>query len=406
MKRVFEGIKVLDLGASAVAPIAACYLGACGATVIRLESATHVDPLRTFGPYKNDVVGVDNSAQYTNYNYSKYSVTMKLEHPHGKELVYGLVRWADVICEGHAPGSMKKLGFDYDTLSKINPGIIMLSTSNLGQYGPECRQRGYGIQLTAHCGFVDLCGWPDRAPAVPFGAITDFHSARFAACALIAALINRKRTGKGTFIDLSQLEASLQVLSPLILDFTVNGRVNSRQGNRSSHCAPHGVYCCRGDDEWCAIAVGVDDADKEWEQFCKVMESPQWATDPRFSTLLVRKENENELDKLIEEKTKHFNAKELMEKLQSAGVAAGVLHTAQGVHEDPQLKFRHHFWLLDHPVIGRHSYDGPAFRLSKTPAVLDKAAPCLGQDNEYVCTKILGISDEELATLYTQEAFE
>lgn len=406
MKRIFEETRVLDFGASAVAPITACYLGACGATVIRLESRTHVDPLRTFGPYKNDVVGVDNSAQYTNYNYNKYSVTLNLEHPRGKELAYELVRWADIVCEGHAPGSMKKLGFDYETLSKIKPDIIMLSTSNLGQYGPECQQRGYGTQLTAYCGFTDLCGWPDQSPSVPFGAITDFLSARLSTCGLIAAMIYRKRTGKGTFMDLSQLEASLQVLSPLLLDYSVNRRTNSRRGNQSSHCAPHGVYPCMGDDDWCAIAIGIADADNEWEQFCRVLDSPQWIDDPRFATPLARKQNESELDRLIEEKTKKIYSRELMEKLQSAGIAAGVLHNAQGVHEDPQLKFRHHFWLLDHPVIGKHSYDGPAFRLSKTPVMLNKAAPCLGEDNEYVCTKILGLSDEELVDLYTQGALE
>ncbi|MCJ7523370.1 MAG: CoA transferase, partial [Dehalococcoidia bacterium] len=154
------------------------------------------------------------------------------------------------------------------------------------------------------------------------------------------------------------------------------------------------------------LAIGITDADNEWEQFCRVMGSPQWIDDPRFATPLARKQNESELDRLIEEKTKKIYSRELMEKLQSAGIAAGVLHNAQGVHEDPQLEFRHHFWLLDHPVIGKHSYDGPAFRLSKTPVMLNKAAPCLGEDNEYVCTKILGLSDEELVDLYTQGALE
>jgi len=298
---------------------------------------------------------------------------------------------------------MQKWGLDYEELKKIRPDIVMISLSNQGQTGPHARHPGIGYQLTALAGFGHITGWPDRGPAVPYGAYTDYIAPRFAAAALIAALDYRRRTGMGQYLDLSQYEAAIHFLSPLVLDFTANGHIAQRAGNRCSYAAPHGAYQCRGEDRWCAIAVFTDE---EWQGFGHALGNPEWTDDPKFANLRGRKENEDELDSLVSQWTCDLTAEEVMTRMQEAGVPSGVVATCQDLFEDPQLEYRHHFWWLEHPEIGRHAYSGTAFRLSKTPAKGRTAAPCLGEHNEYVYTKILGMSDQEFLELLAEGVFE
>jgi crotonobetainyl-CoA:carnitine CoA-transferase CaiB-like acyl-CoA transferase len=185
-------------------------------------------------------------------------------------------------------------------------------------------------------------------------------------------------------------------MGPVILDHAVNGRVANRMGNRSLDAAPHGAYLCRGEDRWCTIAVFTDE---EWQSFTRVIGSPAWTNDPKFATLAARKENEDELDRLVEEWTTNRPAEEVMNKMQVAGVAAGVVETGEDLLEnDPQLRYRHFFWELDHPEIGKYRAPRPSFVLSKTAPELSRG-PLLGEHNEYVLKDILGISDEEIAEL-------
>jgi benzylsuccinate CoA-transferase BbsF subunit len=255
--------------------------------------------------------------------------------------------------------------------------------------------------LASLAGFTHLLGWPGKEVSSPYGAYTDFTIPLLGAVTLIAALEYRRRTGKGHYIDLGQYEASLHFLTPLLLDYTVNGRVAHRMGNRSPYAAPHGAYPCRGHDRWCAIAVL---SDGEWGSFCHAIGDPQWAKDRHFATVLARKQNEDELDTLVGEWTCRLTAHEVMTTMQAAGVPAGVVQTEEEVCEDPQLNYRHHFWRLKHPVIGEHLYEEEAFRLSRTPAELKMPGPCLGEHNEYVCRKILGMSDEEFLELLSAGA--
>ena len=220
----------------------------------------------------------------------------------------------------------------------------------------------------------------------------------------MAALINRRRTGKGVHIDLSQLEAALNFISPTLLDYAVNGRVTTRDGNRCSYSAPHGVYRCEGEDRWCAIAVF---SDKEWEKLCQVIGRPELAKDHKFATLLQRKKNEDELDGLISEWTAKLNAEEVMHVLQEVGIAAGVAQTSKDLlKRDPQLAYRHFFHELEHKEIGRHCYEAPPFSLSKTPYELTMPGPCLGEHNEHVCKKMLGFSDEDYISFVKDEVLK
>jgi len=313
------------------------------------------------------------------------------------------VNWADIVSEGYTPGTMKRWGLDYEKLKKIKPDIIMVSTCNLGQTGPYASHPGFGTQLVGYSSLASVTGWPDGEPVIPDTPYTDALTPPFGAAALIAALDYRRRTGRGEYLDLSQHEVAIYCLAPLVLDYMVNGQVGQRESNRSPHAAPHGVYPCRGEDRWCAIAVFTDE---EWQNFTKVIGEPPWTQELKFATLAGRKEHEDELDELVGEWTRQFTTEQVMELMQTAGIAAGVVQTCEDLYHDPQLKHRHHFWPLEHPEIGQHSYELPAFRLSKTPAELRMPAPCLGQHNEYVYTKILGIPDQEFIELLNEGVFD
>jgi benzylsuccinate CoA-transferase BbsF subunit len=227
--------------------------------------------------------------------------------------------------------------------------------------------------------------------------------ALYAVIAIIAALDYRRRTGKGQCIDLSQFESGVGLLTTAILDYVANQRVQSRMGNRSPFAAPHGVYRCKGDDRWCAITIFTD---QEWNAFCDIIGRPQWTKEPKFATLLARKENEDELDKLVEEWTANRTAEEVTTSMQTSGIAVGVLKNASDMMEDPQIQHRRHLRISEHPEIGPHTCEVPAFILSKTPCQMNMPAPCLGQHNEYVYTKVLGISDEEFVDLLTEGVFD
>ena len=279
----------------------------------------------------------------------------------------------------------------------------MFSTSQQGQNGRHSRIAALGTQLVSLAGFTYLTGWPDRGPTGPYGPYTDATAPPVGAAAIAAALDYRRRTGRGLYIDLSQYEAGINFLAPALLDYTVNKRVQSAQGNRCLYAAPHGIFPCKGDDQWCAIATFTDE---EWQALCQAMGNPEWTKEPRFTTLLGRKRNEDELEQLLARWTTSYDAKELMYKLQGQGVPAGVAENGEDIQNDPQLAHRHYLWELEHPEIGKHSYEAPPFRLSKAPAELNKPASRLGQDTEYVCTNILRMSDKLFVELLSQGVFE
>ena len=228
-----------------------------------------------------------------------------------------------------------------------------------------------------------------------------FNSNKFAS--LLAAVDYHRRTGKGQYLDISQLEAGIHFIAPVILDYTVNKRIETRDGNRCPYAASHGAYPCQGDDRWCAIGVF---SDEEWNALCQVMGNPEWTKEANFATFLARKQNEDELNKRLGEWTRNFTAEEVMEELQAAGVPAGVVKNAANIQDDPQLAYRHYFWQLEHPEIGMHYYEAEAFTLSKTPTELRMPSPLLGQHTEYVCREMLGMSDEEFVDLFNQGVFE
>lgn len=407
MKQALAGIRVIDFGWYGVSPAITRYLADFGATVIKIESTTAVDPTRTTGPYKNGQPGFERSGFFSYLNRNKYSITLNLNHPKGPEVAKRLVAWADIVAENFTVRVLKKWGLSYEELIKVNPRIIMISCSAYGRTGPYRDYLGLGPAQLGATGMVYVTGWPDRTPVGPGFPYLDWIASHFGAVAILSALDFRQRTGGGQYIDLSMIEMGIYGLETALLDYAVNGRIQNRAGNRLTIgnfpvAAPHGVYPCQGHDRWCAIAVFTDD---EWQSFCKVIGNPPWIRDAKFGSLLSRLENIEELDHLVEEWTINHQAEEVMYMMQTAGVAAGVVQSVRDLAQDPQLKHRQHSVLVDHPEVGFTPYEAPGYRLSKTPYEL-RPAPCLGQHNEYVHKELLGISDEEYEQLLNEGVFE
>jgi len=384
-KKLLEGIRVVEVTVYHTGPLTTQALSNLGAEVIQIETRSQL----TIPP---GFIMTGGHQKATN----KLSVTLNFASPRGLDLARRLIAQADIFVENLAGGSLIRRGLGYEDLKKLKPDIIMLSTCMQGQTGPYASHAASGHKLSALSGFNHIHGWPDREPAW-IAAYTDNIAPRYNIIAILAALDYRRRTGKGQFLDMSQNEAGVQFLAPLILDYVVNKRVANRMGNQCPYAAPHNAYRCQGEDRWCAISVFTDE---EWQNFCRLIGNPAMAEDPRFATLLARKENEEELDRLVNEWTIRHTADEVMNMMQAAGVAAGMVENAEDqVDFDAQLKHRHFFWELEHPEIGKFlSPPGFHFLMSKAGYELQRS-PLLGEHNDYVYKERLGLSDEEITQL-------
>ncbi|MBN1256043.1 MAG: CoA transferase [Deltaproteobacteria bacterium] len=402
-KNALEGITVCDFSWVGAGPLATKYLADFGAQVIKIESTKHPDIGRLSAPFKDNIIHPDRSAFFLHSNTSKLSITLNIRHPKGVEIVKKLVKISDIVMESFTPGVIAKLGFGYDELKKIKPDIIMASSSIYGQTGPKAQFSGFGNAGASLSGHYMLAGWPDRDPVTPGIAYADVVQPLFTVTALLNALDYRDKTGKGQYIDTTQVETMIQFIAPAVLDYFANGHVQTRIGNRSSYAAPHGVFPCKGEDRWCALAVFDEE---EWQGLCRAMKNPAWASESRFATLASRKENEDELEKLIAQWTATYEHDALVTILQDAEVPSGPVQDASDlVDRDPQLRERQSFVKLTHPVIGECNHPVPPVRLSKTPAQV-KTSPCVGEHNAYVYTQLLGISDEEYVELLNEGIFE
>ncbi len=398
------GVKVADFSWFGAGPIAARWMADFGADVVRVESETHVDGLRMVAPFPPGKMGYNVSGYFNNYNAGKWSLTLNLNTDRGRQLAYDLVRWADVFLTNFTPRVVERWGLTYAELVKVKPDIIAAYQPMQGFNGPHRDFLGFGAVLSPITGYNHLSGFPQRPPMglgtnYPDYVINPGHTL----IAILAALRHKRRTGQGQRIEVAQIESAVSPLFTALMDYTVNGRVRERSGNRHPQAAPHGAFRCQGEDRWCVIAVFTDD---EWQALGKVI-GGEWCRDPRFATLEGRKAHEDELERRLEEWTSVRTAEEVMETLQAAGVPAGVVQTAEDVlDKDPHLKERGYYVYLDHPEAGRTAYDGPPFRLSKTPGRLRSPACLLGEHTQYVCKEILKLSDEEIAHLVVEEVLK
>jgi benzylsuccinate CoA-transferase BbsF subunit len=404
--KALSGLKVVGFVTAGAGPMMVKSLATQGATVILIESGKRFNVTRSGGPFKDNKPGLNRSYSFAFVDSDRYSLSIDLKHPRAKEVIRRLVGWADVICDNWRTGVMESWGLSYEEAKAINPKIIMCSMTHAGRTGPYKRAKGMGIMQSALCGLVTLTGWADRPPVMlgGMGILPDFISPRFGVTAVLAALDYRRRTGQGQFIDVSEYETAVQFQIPCILDYSANRRIEERDGNKCSYAAPHGVYRCQGEDNWCAITVFTEE---EWKAFSQAIGSPDWVNDSKFCTLAARKVNEKELNRMVESWTSSKDANEVMLLLQKAGVAAGNVRTIEeAVEQCPQSEYRHYWWTLEHPEIGKMKYQGNNYLLSKTPYKIEQPAPLFGEHTEYVCTQLLGMPDDEFTDLYQQGLFE
>jgi crotonobetainyl-CoA:carnitine CoA-transferase CaiB-like acyl-CoA transferase len=399
------GLKVLDFTWVYAGPAVTRQLAEFGATVIKVESSTAHDALRANGPFKDAQPGSERSGNFASVNLGKLSLGLNMKSDGAREVALRLVDWADVVVENFSPRAMKGFGLDYPTLRDRKPDIVMLSSSLSGGSGPETSLAGYGTMGSALAGFGFVTGWPDRHPAAPFMAYTDYVAPRFAVTSILAALDHRRRTGIGQHIDLSQAECTIHFLGAATLDYSVNGRIASAQGNASPHHAPSGVYPVVGEDRWIAIAA-VDEV--QWSALAKLASQSggdDWRLDARFGSNADRMRNREALDQAITRWTKAQEVDALEASLQAVGVPAHRVVNSLDAFEDPQLAARNHFIEIDHPVVGPMPYENTRARFSATPAQ-PRPCPTLGQDNAYVLGDVLGYSEDEITDLVIAGAIE
>ena len=425
------GLKVLDFCWVAVGPMTTKYLAEYGATVLRVESGRRPETLRRAGPFAGGVAGINRSGYFANYNANKYGLSIDMGHPRALELILRIAEWADVVTENFTPGTLERWGLGYEQLSAANPRLVLFSASMLGRGGPMQTQPGFGAVLSSLAGYTNIIGWPDRGPVNPYGAYTDFVCPKFAVAAILAAVDRQRATGRGTHLDMSQLECSLHFGGPMLLDAAVNGREPELMGNRHPAASPHGAYPCAAEgeipagagmtagsmadpgaaegngesDRWIAIAVFND---RQWDALRDVMAADGVGeiAAGEFGNFRVRKAHEGRLDGIIAGWTARHNRHALMARLQAAGVPAGVVNDTRDLFEDGQLRHRGHFTWLEHPEMGPYATDATEFRLSETPGRLERPAPLLGQHTEEALREVVGLTRAEYASLAADGVLE
>jgi benzylsuccinate CoA-transferase BbsF subunit len=391
-----KGVTITEFTSAWAGPYATCVLGLLGAEVIKVESRKRIDHSR----FTSFTTGMsfsnpDESSVFNILNLNKLSVCLNLSQPKAVEIAKKLVEMSDVVVENMRPGVIARLGLDYAALSEVKHDIIYLSSSACGQTGPDREHVGYAPHFAGKAGLSFVTGYEDWPPSILGGAF-DLRSATTAAFAIVAALLYRRRTGEGQYIDLASQEAIAILNSDALIDYVMNGRVQTRKGNRHDKMAPHNCYRCRGDDNWISIAVANDQG---WRALCNAMGEPELAEDARFSSAETRWRNQDQLDELIGAWTMGQDYYEAMHRLQAAGVAATPSLSNKALFKDPHLVARKTFTQVEHPVLGKDWVIAPPWRLSGTPASIRRHGPLLGEHNYEVFEGRLGMSREEIERL-------
>ena len=421
-KLPLEGIRVADLTVVWAGPFAAQLLADWGAEVIRMESCQHwmvntrgvqARPPKAIvqrdvavpwagGGYPNRDPGQRPWNRFPWFNVharNKLSMTVDLTKPEGLDIFRRLIRVSDIFIENNALGTIERMGITYEMVKQEKPNIIMVRMPGLGLEGPYRNYRGFGTHFENSCGHASLRGYPDMDPTT---LTPDYHcdasASACAAMAMVMALRYRNKTGKGQFIEIGQVETMIPQMAQAFMDCIMNGRVHTSVGNHDPglSMAPHSCYRCRGEDRWINIAVSREE---QWRALCRAMGEPAWTKEERFSNVLGRWRHQDELDRLMEAWTLEHDHMALMHMLQREGVPAGAVLDARDCYNDPHLKERGFFEELTQVDCGTHLYPGLSWRMPTLPNKL-RLPPCqLGEHNEYVYKKVLGVSDEEYARL-------
>jgi len=389
-----EGIRVVELTTGAAGPTCGRVLCEFGAEVIRVETRTRSDGHRGEDPKK-----WNKKPDFAKLHRGKKSFTVNMKMEKGCGLVKDLVKISDVLIENYGLGVLERWGLDYPQLKELNPSCILVRVKGLGSTGPHAADLTWGPNVGNVMASTYLWNRPGAttATAEPRTQHPDFMGGVTGAFAVVLALMHRRKSGHGQWIDNAQLEIGASVLGPRYLEYSVNGREPQPEGNRSIVAAPYGAYPCKGDDRWCVIAVYTQD---EWDRLSRLLEDSGLDPNGKFATHLERIRHRDELDRWIQTWTSQLDPYEVMEKLQGIGICAAVVQDVEDQFKrDPQYAARGFFVKLNEPEGGEMVTEGIPVRLSKTPGKVRGPAPLMGEHTYEVASKLLGLSDDKIKAL-------
>ena len=388
---VLAGIRVIELGTMIAGPVAATLLGDFGAEVIKIEAPGVGDPIRHSGPF----VG-EESLYWNVEGRSKRSVTLDLRKPEGQAVLRKLVAHADVLVENFRPGTMARWGLAYDVLKQINPRLIMLSISGFGQTGPNAERPAYDRISLAYAGFLNMTGYPDRAPVRPGTALADYQSALLGAFSIMIALYERDaRGGSGQQIDLSLFEAVFRFTDVMITAYDKLGIKRERSGNRHFAASP-GDHYLAGDGKYVALTVAATNV---FKRLCTAIGRPELADEPRFATHILRVENYDEINGIVTDWIHARPATDVIRILEANGLPHSLIFTPEDIVADAHYAARGAITTLEHPIIGTLKLPAIQPHFSNGPPPEMKPAPALGADTEAVLSELLGMPAAEIAAL-------
>ncbi len=403
--RPLAGIRVIDISNVISMPYAGGLMADLGAEVIKIERTARPDTTRTnpnSAVYPDNDPGEDpwnRTGTYNILNRGKKSLTLDLSQPAGRDILRELIQVSDILTENFTPRVMRGWGLDYPNASKLNPGLIMLSCSGYGREGPYAPYPGQATTMEATHGMAHVTGYRDEPPSKAGQSFVDFLATWSLTMGVTMALRYRRRFGKGLWVDVGMYQLGCGMLSEYVLDWTANGRVGKRIGNRHPWLAPQGCYRCAGDDEWCVVSVH-DDA--EWAALCRAMERPGLANDTRFATNEARMRNHDAADAAISVWMAGMPKMEAMHTLQAAGVRAGAVFNGRDMHIDTHARARGMMETVKFPPernIGERLMIGRPWRLNRMPLSIPGPAPTLGEHNRDVIQGLLGYDDARYAAL-------
>lgn len=399
-----KGIRFVDLTWAGAGPFSTKLFSDFGAEIIKVESASRPDPVRVGGPYRDAIPGINRSGYFASRNTGKRSFAVNLKHPKSLETLFELIRTADVVSNNFGPGAMDRLGLGYEAVKAVKPDIIYLAMPMYGESGPLANLTGVGMTISAVTGLMWQTGYEGEGPLGPGTHFPD-HAANpyHAAFAVMAALRHRRATGRGLKIDLSQVESTINCMGLSVLEHAATGIEQDRLGNRSAHHAPHNIFKCAGEDDWCAVAVLND---QQWQSLCELIGARDLAKDRELATAKGRLARVDRVEAAVAAWTADKDATSVMMTLQAKGIPAGVVASSRYLmDEDRQLAHRGYWQKVDHPEIGEARFTSPPFLLDGERIEL-RRPPLLGEHTDAVLTQILGYTPERVAALRAEGVLE
>lgn len=391
-----EGIRIVDFTAYWAGPLPTAIMADLGAEVIKVESIQRPDLFRIVAVSGDPSEVYELSPPFNATNRNKLSLTLDLARETGVRLFKELVKRSDAVVQNYSPRVMPQLGLSYERLREVNPAIVLTSVSGFGQEGPWRDYVSFAAIGEALSGISGLSGYTGGGALIHGVGVSDPYAGYLAAFATLAAVHHARETGEGEHVDVSQLEASIQYIADALVEFEFTGRVRERATNDDPAMAPHGAFAARGDDRWVALSVATGE---QWDSLVAAMGNPQWACAARFATPLSRRNNRDALNELVAQWAAGFNRDELVRELQSRGIPAAPVLGPADFLKDPQLEAAGFFQFVEHPVAGRHPYPSFPARIDGRYPPIKRVGPMLGQDNRYVLSKVLGLSEAEIARL-------